>query len=148
MLDVTLMINTSPAEQVNKDLQSGITLQCALKDKTSILRPTLIIKSSAAVYDFNYLYIPALKRYYFIDDILSVNNGIWEISAHVDVLETYKSSILDTNCIIENTERSGNNLYLPDNEFFKVNCKHYTDILTFPQGLSDTGEFILITAGG
>ena len=147
---VTLYNNLSPVEKIGKDLQPGVNLTgCTLKDSTSVINPIIRIKSSdAGITTYNYMYISELHRYYFIDDIVSINNGIWEISGHVDVLETYKNDILGNNVIIENTEQTGRNMYLFDDNVFKVNCKHKTDIINFPSGLLDTGEFILITAGG
>lgn len=147
--DITLYNNTSPVEQIGKDLTGEYTISdVVLKRDTSILRPVLVVASVQDVFSYNYMYIEEFGRYYFIDDVRSVNNNIWEISAHVDVLETYKDEILSNSAIIENTERNGANMYLYDPEIMKVNCKHKTDIVNFPGGLLDTGEFILITAGG
>ena len=149
-LTVTLYNNLSPVEKIGKDLQSGVSITgCTLKDSTSVMQPVIIVKSSnSGIPTYNYMYIAELQRYYFIDDITSVHNGIWEISGHVDVLETYKNDILGNSAIIENTEQVARNMYLYDRDVFQVNCKHKTDIINFPSGLLDTGEFILITAGG
>lgn len=148
-LSVRLCHNSSPVEKIGKNLDSGTTFDCTLKADTSILRPTIVIGSTDPdTPSYNYMYISELYRYYFIDDIISKNNGLWEVSGHVDVLETYKNSILGNNVIIENTEKTGKNMYLYDDNVFQVNCKHKTDIINFPSGLLDTGTFILITAGG
>lgn len=147
--NIKLYNNTSPVEKIGKDLTGELIISdVVLKRDTSILRPVLLVSAESSVYLYNYMYIEEFGRYYFIDDIRSVNNNIWEISAHVDVLETYKEAILSNSAIIENTERNGANMYLYDPEIMKVNCKHKTDIINFPEGLLDTGEFILITAGG
>lgn len=147
---VRLCHNSSPVEKIGKSIDSGLTVEnCVLKAATSILRPVILLLSDdAEMTTFNYMYIEELGRYYFIDDIVSVHNNKWEISAHVDVLETYKNDILGNSAIIENTEAKDINMYLYDPDVFKVNCKHLTDIVNFPSGLLDTGEFILITAGG
>lgn len=65
---------------------------------------------------------------------------------HVDVLESFKNEILSQNCIIEKSTL-GFDLYLPDENLI-TQVKTKTDIVNFPNGLLDTGEFILITAGG
>ena len=149
-ISVRLCHNSSPNEKIGKSLDTGVNFDnCTLKDVTSIFKPIVQINSSNSdIPTYNYMYIPNFNRYYFIDDIVSVHNNLWEISAHVDVLETYKNDILGNSAILENTEKVGNNMYLYDPDIFKVNCKHKTDIINFPTGLSDTGEFILITAGG
>ena len=146
---VTFYNNESPVEKIGKTLAAGAVITgCALKDNTSILNPVLRLKTGAPVYEYNYMYIEEFERYYFIDDIFSVNNNVWDISGHVDTLETYKGDILGNSAILENTENTGINMYLNDPDIFKVNCKHKTDIINFPSGLLDTGTFILITAGG
>ena len=64
----------------------------------------------------------------------------------VDVLETYKNSILGLSAIIDNST-SNNDNYMPSNLWVsKVKTK--TDVINFPSGLDDTGSYILITAGG
>ena len=148
--NVKLCHNSSPIEKIGKSLDSGVTITgCALKDSTSVIKPVIRLRSSDSdIPSYNYMVIPALGRSYFIDDIVSVNNNVWEVSGHVDVLETYQNDILGNSAIIENTEVKDKNMYLYDPDVFKVNCKHLTDIINFPSGLLDTGEFILITAGG
>ena len=146
---VTFYNNESPVEKIGKTLTAGAVITgCVLKDNTSILNPVLRLRTSAPVYEYNYMYIEEFERYYFIDDIFSVNNNVWDISGHVDTLETYKADILGNSAILEKTENTGMNMYLNDPNIFKVNCKHKTDIINFPSGLLDTGTFILITAGG
>lgn len=43
---------------------------------------------------YNYLHIPALKRYYFIDDIVVKTDNTFEIHCSCDVLESFKDDIL------------------------------------------------------
>lgn len=146
---VELMVNNSPVEKIGKDLTAGPTLTgVTLKHDCSVLKPVLHILSASNIYNYNYMYIPHFSRFYFIDDIISAGQNRWEVAAHVDPLETYKQQILDNSAIIHGTEQTGRNKYLHDQDAFVVNCKHKTDIIQFPSGLLDTGEFILITAGG
>ena len=119
-LSVQLMNNSSPVEKIGKTLSSGGSYNCLLKDSTSILDPVIILQTSDAIYSFNYMYIPDFGRYYFIKDIKSLNNNRWEISAHVDVLETYKSKILSNSAVIKRQQNTYN-LYLDDPEFKTYN---------------------------
>ena len=61
-----------------------------LKSPTSLHTPTFTI--SAASFDYNY--IKWGDRYYFVTDIVSRNNNLWEVSAVCDVLATFKADIL------------------------------------------------------
>lgn len=80
------------AKKRNSTYQGTFTTSydCVLKDATSLDRPTFLI--SAATMDYN-----AAKwdnRYYFIDDVVSVRQGQWEVTCVLDVLATYKAEIL------------------------------------------------------
>ena len=129
-LSVTLYNSSSPVEKIGKTLTSGGTYSCSLKDTTSILNPVLVIRTSDPVYNYNYLYIQEFGRYYFINDIKSVNNNVWEISAHVDVLETYKTAILANDAVIRRQDKLFN-LYLDDPEFHVLNYERI-QTLKFP----------------
>lgn len=120
-LSVRLCHNSSPVEKIGKVIDSGETFTCVLKDNTSILNPSIIILSnSASIPTYNYMYISDLGRYYFIDDVVSLNNNRWEIRGHVDVLETYKSGILAQSAVIKR-QQSKYNLYLNDPDFMTYN---------------------------
>ena len=97
---------------------------------------------------FNYAYIPIFNRYYYIENIESYRTGLWIVKMKVDVLESHKASILNLDCIIEATENYMANDYLSESESWVTSVKAKTDILTFSNGLLNSGEYIIITAGG
>ena len=65
--------------------------ECRLKDRTSIVHPTLLIQGFVAA-AYNYAYIPSWNRYYFISDAQSIEN-MWEVSLTEDYLGSYKEAI-------------------------------------------------------
>ena len=69
---------------------TGTTLNCVLKDETSMISPT--IKTSAFTSTWNYCRCTTWGRYYFIKDA-RFNRGEWEIDLECDVLASYKSTI-------------------------------------------------------
>lgn len=147
-LSATLMVNSSPVEKIGKTLSEGLSFDVVLKEGTSILRPVLLLVSTsqAPLTGYNYMYIAAFGRYYFIDDVKSVRNDMWEVSAHVDVLETYKTAILANTGVIKRQSNSYN-LYLDDPEFRVYN---YEQIQTkkFPaNNFSKTLSYILTING-
>ena len=145
-ITVTLKNNPSPVEKIGKTLTAGTDFTCVLKEGTSILRPTLVLSSSSNLGSFNYMYISEFSRYYFIDDIRSAHNNIWEISAHVDVLETYKTEILANTAVIKRQEKQYN-LYLDDPEFHTYNYEQI-QTLKFPANAFDkTLSYVLVTNG-
>ena len=145
-LTATLYISASPVEKIGKSLTSGGTYTCTLKDTTSVLNPVLILKTSDPVYNYNYLYIQEFGRYYFINDIRSVNNNVWEISAHVDVLETYKTAILANSAVIKR-QASQYNLYLDDPDFHAYNYERI-QTLKFPANTFNKNlNYVLVVNG-
>ena len=146
-LTVTLYKNESPVEKIGKNLTGNHDItDVLLKQNTSVLRPVLIVNSSQDVYEYNYLYIAAFNRYYFIDDIRSAHNNIWEISAHVDVLETYKNDILSNSAVIKR-QQNQYNLYLDDPEFLTYNYEQIAT-LKFPANSFDkTLSYVLVING-
>jgi hypothetical protein len=148
-MEITLYTNESEKNKLEKTITNSILLEGNLRDESSIINPIILISSNKEdiPYMYNYAYIPAFGRYYFITDIESVRTGIWRVSMHVDVLMSYKEQIKNLNVIINNSEETGANNYLSGNQWI-TNVKNTTNIVNFPNGLNDNGEFILITAGG
>lgn len=147
MLTVNLMQNKSPVEKIGKNITVGTSASCALKDGTSVLRPVLRIQTNDNVYDYNYLRITEFNRYYFIDDIISLNNNIWEVKAHVDVLETYKNAILANTAVIKR-QQNQYNLYLDDPDFHVYNYEKL-QTLQFPANtFNKVLKYVLVVNGG
>ena len=147
-MNIVLMLNNSESERVTKQLQTLATLTGSLKDGTSIINPTIIIQGAPAtvqqISTSNYLQIPDFSRYYFIRDISSMRTNLWELSCHVDVLQTYAEQIKSQTAIIQRQENKWN-LYLNDGSF-KVYQNPNVFTKAFPNGFT-TNEFVLAIAG-
>lgn len=145
-MDITLYINHSEVNRIGKNLTNAFMLSGTLREQTNVIEPDILITMGNPT-EFNYAYIPAFKRYYFIKDITSVRNDLWRLHLVVDTLETYKTEILNCSCILDSTNETGLDNYLTSGNWV-AKVKDKTEIKNFPNGLLDTGEFILITAGG
>lgn len=148
-MNVKFYINSSENYRVDKQITQQLSAECTLKDNTSVENPVLMIRSTSNISSYNYMYIPDFGRYYYINEIVSVHNGLWEIHAHVDVLMTYKSQIRGCNATFKRQENLFN-LYLDDPEFKTYNK---SDIVTkaFSGGngpLSKNMSYVLVVAGG
>lgn len=146
-LTVNLMISSSPVEKIGKSLTTGGTYSCVLKDGTSILKPVLELRTSDPVYTYNYMQITDFSRYYFIDDIISLHNNLWEIHARVDVLETYKAQILANSAVVRR-QQSQYNLYLDDPDFHSYNYERIQTI-KFPvsNAFNKALHYVLVVNG-
>lgn len=125
-----------------------------LKAGTSLIKPVFLLNAStrptASMVGFE-------GRYYFVDDIVSVRNGLWELSCSVDVLSTYKANILNTNAFVlydtlPNTEivdtrlSTGTSVYVGEtndrsSSFFETGC-----VLVGITGKHNTGVFAMSPA--
>lgn len=96
-------------KKLNKTLPSTtgniLTLSGYLKDGSSVLNPVIEVTSTSTLVGFNYAYIQAFTRYYFVS-IDSVSNNLWTLRLKVDVLYTYHTHIENTGAYIERTEAS------------------------------------------
>lgn len=145
-MNITLYVNNSEKNKIGKNLTNDFSLSGTLRDVTNIINPVILIELNE-IGNYNYCYIPSFKRYYFITDITVIRTGLFAISLTVDVLESFKTDIKNLSVILLNTQNVGTNNYL-SSQVFRNNVKSKTDIINFPNGLNDFGEFILITAGG
>lgn len=146
-MDIKLYHNSSPNNKIGKTLNSETTFTGSFRDSTKVVNPEVLIEASNLT-GFNYAYIPTFNRYYYIENIESYRTGLWIVRMKVDVLESYKDEIKALDCIIEATEGYAGDNYLSNSESWVTKVKAKTDIITFNNGLLDSGEYILITAGG
>lgn len=147
-LTASLMVNSSPVEKIGKTLSAGLNFDVVLKEGTSILRPVLYLSSTsqAPLTGYNYMYISDFARYYFIDDVKSVRNNMWEVSAHVDVLETYKTAILNNSAVVKR-QQSQYNLYLDDPDFHAYNYERIQTIKFPTNAFSKALNYVLVVNG-
>lgn len=85
-----------------------------LTDRVSITDPVLLVDYSAGYMSANYVFIPEFGRYYYITDKSILNGNQLQLTLHVDVLTSHKSSILNTQVIAKRSS-SKVNAYMPDN---------------------------------
>lgn len=73
-----------------KPTGDGTVADIQLKGGTGILRPVFLLNSTSL--SFNY--VKFNNRYYFVTDIKSVRDNLWELSCEVDVLATWVGAIV------------------------------------------------------
>lgn len=138
--------NSSEDTRLNKTLTAVTTCTGTLKEESNILEPAVLI-SLTDVTEINYAHIPVFGRYYFVTDISVDRQNLYRVSLRCDVLMSYRSQILQCKGILKESTSKNISNYLPSSSWVTLQ-KDSTFIKTFPAGLLDSGEFILITAGG
>ncbi len=147
-MDAYLYFNKSDKRYMNKDLQA-ITyegsdhIDVEFKEDTSIVDPTFILRTQSKVLEGNYIYVPNLNRYYFINNYTLSHERIY-IECHVDVLMSFKKEIKNENVIVKRNEKLFN-MYLDDNQY-KVQNRTAVRTVVFPSGF--TGHNIVLGVVG
>ncbi len=136
MINLILYQNSAERNRLNKlnYLFNSINIQGILRSQTSIITPSLLIdartlinvaesngidvidsnnveiiqKIIEKINVCNYCYIPNFNRYYFITDIISVNQDLWQLNMTCDVLMSYKDQILNLSGFISRNENEYN----------------------------------------
>ena len=142
---IVLQRNSSDTNVISKSITDITTVSGTLKEATSILNPVIKIEGSIPT-TCNYMYISEFGRYYYIVDIRSINNDLFEVTGRVDVLKTYETAIKNCEGIVARQETKGNwNLFLDDGSF-KTYQQQMITIKKFPHGFN-TQSFVLALAG-
>lgn len=146
-MNIKLYYTKDDNNQLSKSLTLVYDLTGNLRNESDIVHPVILIEA-ATLGNSNYAYIAEFDRYYFIREVKSVRTGLWLVTFESDPLMSFKDSIRALYVVLQETEVSSVNNYLPDERVWLSTVKDKTSIITFPYGLLDTGEYILITAGG
>lgn len=146
-MDIYFYLNTDEPNKVNKTLGEGYHLEGNLKESCRIEKPTILIEADIDINGYNYFYIPEFNRYYFRTEFEVVRNGLIRVSGRTDVLMSFKSEMQNFDVILDHSEVKAATDYA-QSDVWQTLVKTKTDIINFPNGLSENGEFILITAGG
>lgn len=148
-MEINLFTCTAENERVDKTnfINNRFVMDGALRNESSIIDPIIVVEKTNPS-GYNYMYIEEFGRWYFINNIISLRNKIWEIHAHVDVLYTWGADIKNMEGLADKLEDPLNsNLYYDDGSFI-MDCRKDIQVKEFPSGLNETGQYILICAGG
>lgn len=96
-MDITYLKNVRKRRNSTRRPSGGTTHTARLKENTSVENPIFILD----VVDPDINYIIALGHYYYITDIVIVNNDIAEYHCKNDALATHRETILDSNQYVE-----------------------------------------------
>lgn len=141
-----ILYRTNDADNViNKTLSNKLSIDIALKRSANITSPQIMLEELLGIdfNDFNYAHIPDLNRYYFINQITSINNTVWQFDFNCDVLETYKNDILNSLARFRRNIKDGDYLNTSiDHNIFNTVTKFNSDVT-----IEDDKNLIMITVG-
>lgn len=88
---------------------AGRNINCVLKESTSLRNPSFILDDPMPAIT----YVQAFGNYYFVTDIINMDAHRAEVACSIDVLATYRSSILGYTAFVERSA-SNYDIYLRD----------------------------------
>ena len=106
---VTLYSHSKRDNSTKLPTGSGTSYDCIMKHGCGILNPSISLDLglSSDPSSFNYAYIPAFGRYYFIEEWY-FEERLWTAQLRVDVLATYKTEIGDSNLYVLRSSAENN----------------------------------------
>lgn len=146
---ITLYRNLSATNVVNKEIEWKNDFVGTLRAGTSIIDPVIVFQASNPGFhanQTNYLWIEEFQRYYYITNIISVNESLWEIHAHVDVLMSFADLIKQQTAVVARQEGKYN-LMLDDGFFMCYQNPKFQTKTFSVEGPFETQEFVLVVAG-
>lgn len=123
---------------------TGTVYNVDLKSGTSFLSPTLLLNNSGYP-DFNYVVFNGW--YYFIRDIVSVRNDLWEVYCTIDALATAKSAITSSTQFVSYSSQLGDS-WLQDTRIpVKKNATVAKNTTTMNFLFNTAGFYVLSAVG-
>ena len=94
---------------INKTLPIPVEIEIRLSNDVDVINPTIRLRNIEGVNydDFNYAFIDGLGRYYFINKLGRVSASDNMLYLSCDVLETYKTEILNSNARVMRNLKTG-----------------------------------------
>lgn len=144
---------TSENNKIGKSFVTNddISLTGDFKTRVDVLNPVIVIETSTNLSMYNYVEIETLGRKYFMTPTV-VNNKLWTLTCHVDVLDTYAAGIKACEALVQRTAKADMiDYYFNDGSLFTEQRQVIT-YQTFKKDNTDatlgTDSYYLIVAGG
>lgn len=147
---ITLYNYNGKRNAINKTPQNGVNVDGTIKDATNVITPQIRIRTKQNLQNvsaFNYVYIAALNRYYFVDNCEIISGDIFILSLRVDVLKSYENAILASTATI--TERANANKFISNRAEIHDLRPQYNKInFSVNAPFDENGTLIMVTLKG
>ena len=141
---IKLYQTASDKRTVNKALTSVMDTSGEIWGDCDLLSPSLILNVVPGV-NFNYLQIldaPFNGRYYFVDNISIMQNGIMRVPCNIDVLMSHKTDIKKETAILARQTNLAN-LYFNDPDL-PIENRNAVIFKQFLEGRPNKGNLVII----
>lgn len=124
--------------ELTKTLNNAVVVEGAFRSEIDSM--DVIVEIESSTYEFNYVHIPSLNKYYFLQNLVHVNQKIIRMLLHCDVLMTYKTDILASYGLV--TQGGTINPYYSSIDSDSRQTIRRTN---FPYTFNNTGNYVLVT---
>ena len=148
-MHITFFNTPDTQNVINKTLQQmSSRIEGNWKKSTDLLNPTILVYAEQLTHGANYLLFEDgySAEWYYITGKRNVLGGDIELQLSKDLVQTYKSVLLNDTVGTVTSATSGNPYV--DNGTFLCEAREEVEQVDFPDGFLDRGEYILIVAGG
>lgn len=129
---------------LNKTLENESEYEITLLQESNLINLELIINAGIDITQYNYLHIPDLSRYYFINSFSIIRSSLFKLSTSIDVLMTYKDIILNSQATIVKGDS-----YNPYHSSIAMLDKYQNKKIEWTKTpYSDDASYILIATSG
>lgn len=130
--------NKSDNRELNKNITEVSTIDVSLYLDTNVLSPVFKVKNFNN--NSNYIYVPNLDRYYYINNYTLSNQCVY-LHCSVDVLMTYKKDILNTTCLVSRSEYDYNDNII--DTLVPITENNVYTVKKFGENVKSTEHFII-----
>lgn len=123
--------------------EAGTELEIKLKNGCSFLSPVFLLQSET----FTYNYCKFNERFYWVNEVISVRDNLFEVRCSVDVLASWKDAITASTAMVEYSASDTNqSINDPRNVVTVEKTRSATNV--YPEEFDEGGSFILCTMSG
>lgn len=138
MVTLELYKVTNQPNELTKTLNNSVIVNGSFRSEIDSM--DVIVEIESNTYDFNYVHIPSLNKYYFLQNLIHVNAKIIRTQLHCDVLMTYKTDILASYGLV--IQGGTINPYYSSIE---SESRQAIRRFAFPYTFNNTGNYVLVT---
>lgn len=124
--------------ELTKTLNNAVIVNGSFRSEIDSM--DVIVEIESNTYDFNYVHIPSLNKYYFLQNLIHVNAKIIRMLLHCDVLMTYKTDILASYGLV--IQGGTINPYYSSIE---SESRQAIRRFAFPYKFNNNGNYVLVT---
>ena len=143
---ISLLVNNSPANVVNKNVTIKKTVQGNLREGSSVVDPVILFELDENPTLYNYAIITEFNRSYFITDWVCERTGLWRATMHCDVLSSFwNRGISSSMCVVGRNEYQRQDDLIDDQMYFTADSLY--GVYAFPNTPFNGAGYSMIVAG-